>query len=70
MQQVKCLQWMHEDHTWGEERIHLVMDHVAVFCHLNFPSSCKNTQEAFGWYKELSLAPGPLSGALLCTEVE
>lgn len=70
MQQVKCLQWMHEDHTWGKERIHVVMDYAAMFCHLNFPSLCKHSQKAFGWYKELLPATGPLSSSPLCTEVE
>ena len=52
MWQVKCLQWMHEDHTWGKERIHLVMDYVARFCHLDFPTLGKRSQKTFGWCKD------------------
>lgn len=70
MQQGKWLWWMHEDHMWGKERTHLVMESVAMFCHLNFPSICNHRQKAFGWYKELLPATGPLSSSLLCTEVE
>lgn len=70
MQQVKCPQWIHEDHRWGKERIRSVMDYVTMFCHLNFPSLCKHSQKAFGWHKGLLPATGPLSSSLLCTDVE
>lgn len=53
-QQVKCPQWIHEDHVWRKERIHLVMGYVPVFCHLNFPSPCQHNQRAFQWYKEFT----------------